>query len=186
MLALNEYDPLVRDNLLEDCIEGMNNFDKDALVNFYEMTCNAIYSFILSIIKNKHDAEDIFQDVYIKIYESTSKYQKKGKPLAWILTIVKNSCLEFLRKQKNHSNIDDLYDVGFTDKEKKKIEDRMLIDTIFINITEEERNIIILHIVSGMRFIEIAKFLNLPLSTVLSKYHRAIKKVKKVFEEDIK
>ncbi|HIS18836.1 MAG TPA: RNA polymerase sigma factor [Candidatus Coprovivens excrementavium] len=186
MLALNEYDPLVRNKLLEDYIGGMIEQDKNALVNFYEMTKEAIYGFILSIIVNKDDADDIFQEVYIKIYENSSKYKKEGKPLAWIMTITKNLCYEKIRKRKNHVDIEEVYNVGFDDKDSKRIEDRMILNMLLNKITEEERTIIMLHIVSGMKYREISKTLNLSLSTVLSKYHRALKKMKNYLKEDMK
>lgn len=186
MLALNEYDPLVRNNLLEEYIDGMKEQNRKALVDFYEITKDAIYGFILSIIKNKEEALDIFQDAYIKLYENASKYQKEGKPLAWIMTIVKNLCYENLRKQKNNVNLEVLNNVGVVDKHNKKVEDKMVLDLAFQMITLEERNIIMLHVIGGMKYREIAKLLNLPLSTVLSKYHRAIKRMKEILKEDMK
>jgi len=186
MLALNEYDPLVRNNLLEEYIDGMKEQNRKALVDFYEITKDAIYGFILSIIKNKEEALDIFQDAYIKLYENASKYQKEGKPLAWIMTIVKNLCYENLRKQKNNVDLEVLNNVGVVDKHNKKVEDKMVLDLAFQMITLEERNIIMLHVIGGMKYREIAKLLNLPLSTVLSKYHRAIKRMKEILKEDMK
>ncbi len=163
----------------------MTNKDKESLVNLYELTKDAIYGYVLSIIKNKHDAEDIFQEVYVRLYENCTKYDSQGKPLAWIMTIARNLCYEKLRKIKDTSDIDDMYDMGSHDKNHKNVEDKMILDIAFKKITDEERNIIVLHIVSGMKFREIAKYLELPLSTVLSKYHRAIKRMKDLLKEDM-
>ena len=60
-----------------------------------------------------------------------------------------------------------------------------IVKTIFENITDEERSIIVLHVVTGFKHREIAKMLDLSLSTVLSKYNRAIKKLRKILEEDM-
>ena len=57
---------------------------------------------------------------------------------------------------------------------------------IFEEISDEERNIIVLHSVSGFKFREISKLLEMPLATVLSKYNRAIKKIKERMGEEIK
>ena len=61
----------------------------------------------------------------------------------------------------------------------------MILTIAFQKITDEERNIIMLHIIGGLKFHEISKMLELPLSTVLSKYHRTIKKLKKILKEDM-
>ena len=62
-------------------------------------------------------------------------------------------------------------------------EDRLLIGACMERLTQEERQIVVLHAVSGFRHREIAQILQLPLPTVLSKYHRALKKLKKYVTE---
>lgn len=62
-------------------------------------------------------------------------------------------------------------------------EDRLLIGTCMERLNQQERQIVVLHAVSGFRHREIAQLLQLPLPTVLSKYHRALKKLKKYVTE---
>lgn len=65
-------------------------------------------------------------------------------------------------------------------------EDRLILRECLEGLGEEERQIVILHAVSGLRHWEIARLLSLKLSTVLSRYHRAIQKIKhKMGEKDI-
>ena len=172
-------------SLLEKYIEGMSNRDKDSLIEFYEATKKDVYGFILSIIKNKEDAEDIFQEVYIKVYENAYIYQSQGKPLAWTLTIAKNLCYMKLRGKKETVDIHDMYYLSNDDNTSEKVENKLILKTIFNSISDEDRNIIILHVISGLKHREIAKMLSLPLSTVLSKYNRAIRKLKKMLKEDM-
>lgn len=171
-------------SLLENLIEGMSNRDKASLIKFYEITKKDVYSFILSIMKNKEDAEDVFQEVYIKVYESADMYQFFGKPLAWVLTIAKNLCYMRLRNKKETLDIDEFYDLGYDDKIHDKVENKLILNNILININEVDRNIIILHVVVGLKHREIANILGLSLPAVLSKYNRAIKKLRKILKED--
>ena len=67
-----------------------------------------------------------------------------------------------------------------TDCSGKETQTRLLVD----KLTKEEREIVILHVVNGFKFHEIAKLLNLKLSTTLSKYHRAIKRIKEIVKEE--
>ena len=172
---INEY----QESLLEKCINDISIGDKDALSTLYNLTKTSVYGFALSILKNWHEAEDVLQEVYVKIYENASFYQANGKPLAWILTITKNLSLMKLRKNKNHVDLDELHEVLTDYKHVSEAENQILLKTVFEHITDEERNILILHSVSGFKHREIAKMLEIPLTTVLSKYHRAIKKIKK-------
>lgn len=182
MLApnINEY----QETSLEKHIEDIAIGNKEALSNLYKLTKTSVYSFALSILKNLHEAEDVLQEVYIKIYENASYYQANGKPLAWILTITKNLSLMKLRKDKNHVDVDDFKEVLTDYKGVKDAENKLLINNVFEYISDEERNILILHAVSGLKHREIAKMLELPLSTVLSKYNRAIKKIKERMGEE--
>jgi RNA polymerase sigma-70 factor (ECF subfamily) len=59
----------------------------------------------------------------------------------------------------------------------QNVEDRIVLEGAFQVLNDEERSIVLLHAVSGMKHKEIASILNKPLSTVLSKYNRAIKKL---------
>lgn len=171
-------------SLLEEYIVRLVERDKEALEGLYEATKTAVYGFVLSILKNKHEAEDIFQDVYVKIYENADLYQANGKPMAWILTIARNLCYMKLRKHKEHVNIDVMHEI-LPSKKKCSSDERMILLAAFKNISDEERNIVMLHVVGGMKFHELAKMLDLKLSTVLSKYHRAMKKLKDTLKEDM-
>ena len=170
-----------QESLLEKYIKDISFGNKDS----YNVTKTSVYGFALSILKDLHEAEDVFQEVYIKIYENASFYQANGKPLAWILTITKNLALMRLRKKRNHMDLAELNEILADNKGVNDTETQMLISTVFKYISDEERNILILHSVSGFKHREIAKMLGIPLSTVLSKYNRAIKKIKKRMGEDI-
>ena len=182
MLApnINEY----QETLLEKHIEDIGLGNKEALSNLYKLTKTSVYSFALSILKNLHEAEDVLQEVYIKIYENANFYQANGKPLAWILAITKNLSLMKLRKNRNHVDVDDFKEILTDYKGVNDAENQLLINNVFEYISDEERNILILHAVSGLKHREIAKMLEMPLATVLSKYNRAIKKIKKRMGEE--
>ena len=61
----------------------------------------------------------------------------------------------------------------------------MLLKIVLEELPDEERKLVILNLVEGFTFLEISKFLNMKLSTVLSKYNRAMKKVRKRYKEAI-
>ena len=185
MVPNNEYDLRKHDFLIEECIKNIADGNKNSLADLYNITKTAVYGFSLSILKNPHDAEDVLQEVYIKIYENACMYKSKGKPLAWILTITKNLAYMKIRGQKDNVDITELQEV-LVNNVNIINEDKELLLMAFKVLTDEERNILILHANNGFKHREIAKILDLPLSTVLSKYNRAIKKIKNnLSKEDI-
>lgn len=171
--------------LTEDIFVQISKGDNTAFAYLYTNTYQAVYGFLLSILNNREEAEDILQETYIKIRENASRYQNKGKPMAWIFTIARNLAYMKLRKRKRISvlSIEDAESVmGFSDV--TDTEERMVLEAAFHVLNMEERQIVILHAVSGLKHREISQIVKKPLSTVLSKYNRAIKKLEKAVGEE--
>ena len=165
--------------ILSDLLINLEN-DMNKLEEIYDITKLDVYKFALSILKNASDAEDVMQDTYINIYKYAHMYKSLNKPMAWILTITRNLALNKLKKSKkdnieiedNHITCDNVYDI-------------VLINHIFESLNEEDRKIVMLKTINNLRFIDISKLLDLNLSTVLSKYNRAIKKIKNEYKDVI-
>ena len=164
---------------LSSYILQIANKDADALYKLYELINKNVYSFALSILRNHDDALEVMQDTFVSVYNNANRYENKDKPMAWILTITKNLSYMKLRKSKKTTDIDDL-EFSSTDNHDDKIFIKHLLD----KLTKEEREIVILHVVNGFKFHEIAKLFDLKLSTTLSKYHRAIKRIKEIVKEE--
>ncbi len=168
----------------ENCITAIASGDREALARLYEDTSAAVYGFALSILKDPHDAEDVLQDVYVKIWESAPSYRAMGNPMAWIFTITRNLALMDIRRQ-NKAWPTDPDDWGgiFADVPSMDPEDRLVLSALMETLGEDEQRIIILHAVAGMKHREIAELMDMSLSAVLSKYNRALKKLRSALEE---
>ena len=166
----------------ENLIIRMAAGDGAAFKELYEQTSSAVYGFALSILKNKHDAEDVMHDAFIKVYTAAVTYKPMGKPLAWILTIVKNLCYTKVRAGSVCEDLSEYEDLARTD-ESGSILEKVILQEALSTLDFEERQIVILHSLTGMKHREIAEILELPTGTVLSKYNRSIKKLKRELEE---
>lgn len=171
--------PKIDEKLFEEIASG----DKTAFCELYELTKGAVYSYALSLLKDKYEAEDVLQDTYLKIRGAAHLYKPQGKPMAWIMTITRNLCMQRFRQKSR-----DGYELLENDEAPSVFdsigdaEDRMVLKTAFKILSEDELKTILLHIVSGMKHREIADHLSIPLSTVLSKYNRGLKKLRRELE----
>ncbi len=157
--------------------------DKAAFCALYEACSSAVFAYALSILRNRADAEDAMQDTFLKIRSAAHLYKPQGKPMAWVFTITRNICLMMYRKKAHVIQMNDEDrepDLGLDQIE--NVEDRLTLEKAFSVLQEDTCQIIMLHAVSGMKHREIAGLLNMPLSTVLSKYNRGIKKLQKELE----
>ncbi len=170
--------------LLDACLAELAQKKADALDELYRKTSASVYSFALSILKNATDAEDVLHDCYVNVYAAASQYHSSGKPLAWIMTIARNLCLQRLRDGRKAADLpQEDWERYLETKEGVTPEDRMIIAECLTSLTDEERQIVVLHAVAGFRHRETAEMLGLPLPTVLSKYSRALKKLKTLLEK---
>lgn len=165
---------------LDRCIRRLADRDEEALAELYYQTSAAVYSYALSILRHTHDAEDVLQECYIAVYQAAGGYRSAKKPMAWILTIAKNLCLQKIRQQKRIVDVsEDEWEKILPGNGTITSEERILLKEALTKLSDEELQIVVLHTVSGFKHREIAQFLAMPLATVLSKYHRALKKLKK-------
>ena len=171
-------------NIDEGLFIRIGESDMVAFDELYQITERTLYTYALSLTKNHEEALDLIQETYVKVLSAAHLYKPMGKPLAWLFTITKNLYLSQLRKDKRIIYMEDQQlsnDHRFsyiTDPE-----DKMVLEVALKQLTSEERQIVLLHAVTGMKHKEIASNLGLGLSTTLSKYHRAIKKLRVYLEE---
>ena len=170
----------------DELILKIGNGDNGAFHTLYESASESIYGFVLSILKNQYDAEDVLHETFLAVHRKASDYVPKGKPMAWIFTIARNAAYNKLNEQKKIQLLDEQKSIGELDfSEITDIEDKLVINAVFRALTDEEKQIILLHAVGGVKHREIATVMNMPLNTELSRYHRAIKKLKTALEENL-
>lgn len=157
--------------------------DQDAFRELYEVTHTPLYAFLLSYTLNREDAQDLLQDTYIKVFNNCHLYREQGNPMAWMMKIAKNLFLtQRKRQQSDKLNYEDVEnELGFDDM--TNVDNRMVLEKMFEILSEDDRNLIILHDVSGLKHKEIAEIMGMPLGTVLARYNRGIRKLQKGFGE---
>ena len=185
MLCMTVAAPSPEDGaVLDGCMARIAGGDKGALAEFYNRTHTAVYGFALSILKNAHDAEDVLQDTYLQVWQAALSYRPQGKPMAWVLTIARNLSMSRLREQRRTDAYmpedwqDRLVEISAVTQE-----DRLTLHALLETLEEQERQIVTLHALAGLKHREIAALLELPLPTVLSKYSRALKKLQNAWKE---
>lgn len=156
--------------------------DSAALEELYCRTERTIYAFVLSLLKDPELTQDVVQETYLKIRSAAHLYEPQGKPLAWMFTIAKNLARNAMRRIGGDALEADLSDSIRYSYVSDPI-DRMVLSAAMQILEETERQVILLHLVSGLRHREIAADLGMPLSTALSKYHRGLKKLQRYLLE---
>ena len=119
------------------------------------------------------------QDTFLAVDANADRYQPVGSPMAWILTITRNLAYQRLRRAKRETAAEDIPEEADHAILSEETENKMILETALKTLGEEERQIVMLHAVSGLNHREIAALLGLGLPTTLSRYHRALAKIQK-------
>lgn len=176
-LTAAEYEP----SLIEACLARIADGDIEAMGPLYDMTSSSIYAYALSLLRNRTEAEDILHDAYLAINRAAAGYRPQGKPMAWIMTVVKNLSVSRLRVLNRTARLEE------EDwNELLRVEDvpsSLPVAEALKKLSEDERQVVLLHAVSGFKHRETAELTGLPLGTVLSLYSRALKKLRKYLQE---
>ena len=175
----------VKDTYLDDCISKIASKNTEALSALYRKTSAAVFGYALSLLKNRQDAEDVLHDCYVQIYQSAGQYKSDGKPMAWIFTITRNLCMQKFRRGSKVIDLpEDDWEIYLDETENLSVEEKLIFKKCMRGLPTEDLQIVILHAVAGYKMKEIAGMMGKPLSTVLSKYSRSLKKLKQSLEEE--
>ena len=185
MLMTTEYAPAEDRHKLQQLLIHIAGGEREALAELYQRTRAAVYGLALSYLKNAHDAQDLTQDVYVQVWDCAEQYRLTGSPMGWLLAVCRNLCLMRLRREERHAALsEEEWDAIPARECGLDADERALLQGALASLTDEERRVVLLHAVTGLKYREIAALLELPLPTVLSKYHRALKKMRSFLEGD--
>ena len=105
--------------------------------------------------------------------------------MAWLLTITRNLALSRLREHgRTEALVQEDWQDRLADNPAVSHEDRMTLEALLSALGDQERQIVTLHALTGLKHREISEILGIPLPTVLSKYSRALKKLQQAWKEE--
>lgn len=150
--------------------------DEKSLEILIEQYLKPIYSFVYRYTGSASDAENITQDVFVRVWKNLKKFDQNKKFKTWIFSIAKNAAIDWLRKKKT---------IPLSDDDMEKIPDsapfvpELSLAPILEKIPSEYRMVLFLRYNDHFTFKEIAESLGQPLNTVKSRHRRAIAMLKK-------
>lgn len=186
-----EFSLLSDSRLIEYYIQG----DENALEFLIRKHQNRIFNFIYSKVRNRDVANDLFQDVFIKVINTLKmgNYSEEGKFLPWVLRISHNLVIDYFRKLKripSFANSED-FDIFLVVKDDGlNMESRMIkdqIDSDVIKLLEElpddQKEVLKMRIFQDMSFKEIADNTGVSINTALGRMRYALINLRKLIDK---
>jgi len=153
-----------------------------------------IYGFVYKNVGNTAEAEDITQEVFIKVWKNIRKFDQKKSFKPWIFQIAKNTSIDFLRKKKtipfskfeNEKGQNPLVEniAAAPLNLIEKLSDKKTLAIAMQDLTDKEQKIINLRHTEGLSFKEIAEVFQESINTIKSRYRRTIMALRRNIKEN--
>jgi len=182
------YDHFTDQQLIDQYLNG-HQLSLEHLIRRHR---KKIFGYALMVLKDRHLAEDVFQDTFIKVINTfhSGTYKEEGKFLQWVMRIAHNLMIDHFRRAKRIPTIEgsDEYDIFETlNVFEDNIEDKMINEQIQNDVKrlieylpQEQKEVLIMRHYGDMSFKEIAEQTNVSINTALGRMRYALINLRKL------
>ena len=164
--------------------------DQQALAQFYDVTCAAVFGLAVRMMADHAAAEDVVIEVYNQVWTKASTFdENRGSVMAWLLLITRSRALDLLRTRKRTPSAEGLEAAedlpsaaSGPEAETLESERRKFVLQAVAGLRPEQKQVIELAYFSGMSQSEIAAHLDLPLGTVKTRVRSGILRLRELLE----
>jgi RNA polymerase sigma-70 factor (ECF subfamily) len=175
-----------------EIISNVLNGDQQAYALLVERYQNYVFTLSLRFTKNREDAEEISQDIFIKAYRALADFKGSSKFSTWLYTIVNNTCITFLRKKKLETysldkegvfEVADRQDSGLGANLVERKSKVAMVNQAIQMLSPDDAEVITLFYKAEQSLEEIARVLGLETNTAKVRLHRARTRLKEKMEQ---
>lgn len=173
---------------IRELIKKAKKGESEAFGLIYDQYLERIYRFIYLKVSSREEAEDLSQQVFMKAWEAMYRFKDEGLPFSsWLYRIARNLVIDFYRTKKPNITLEENITIEAVENSEERAlenhEGEELIKALK-ELTEEQKDVIILRFIEGLSYKEIAKITkkNQPALRILQ--HRALNKLRKILKKE--
>jgi RNA polymerase sigma-70 factor (ECF subfamily) len=178
-----------------DLLSGIQSGDGAVFSTLVDRWQNMVYNTALGIVQNEEDAEDITQDVFIRLYENIGSFRQEAQLSTWIYRVTVNLALDFEKRKKRQKHGGLLKKIFFVKAEEEPVnfhhpgvlldnkEKAAILFKALKKLPEKQKIAFTLHKIEGLSAKEVAEIMETSLYAVESLIGRAKNGLKKVLEQ---
>ena len=171
--------------LIERCRSG----DDTAFAELVDHYKDLVYGLIYRMVRDRGIADDLAQDVFLKVHRGLPYFRGEARLSTWIFRIVQNACVQSRAARRPDVPLEDVSDpnrpprqFGSEDQAFGAIEDRDRLDKALAQLPPNYRMLVVAHYMRGVQYEALAEALNLPLGTVKTHLYRAKRRLRELLE----
>jgi RNA polymerase sigma-70 factor (ECF subfamily) len=179
----------------QELVRNYINGHEEALSELVNRYQQKVFTYIRMLVKDSALAEDIFQDVFVKVIHTlkSGNYNEEGKFLPWVMRIAHNLSIDHFRRSKRMPMVQQKDDVDIFRTfrmDEANVEDKMIKDQILKDVKKlikelppEQQEVLILRHYADMSFQEIADFTDVSINTALGRMRYALINLRKIIKQ---
>lgn len=180
------YDSKPSDEQVAELIVAMGKGERGALDTLYKRTSGAILGSLMRVLRDRSDAEDALQNVYVKAWRGAPRFRADRSAMAWLLTIARNEAVDMLRAKRRRGEPQDLPESltdGLSTTETRFILRERLLDCLN-KVSRAQADAILCVYQFGYSYREMATRAGVPENTVRTRLHRGLRLLRACLDGD--
>ena len=193
--------PRIDPEIIARLVRGCQGGDQEAFERLFSLYRGPIYAYLARTTGDRHLAEDLLQDVFLRLIQNIERYSESGRFEAWLFRIAANRVRDWARRRATSERVGA---AGHSDQEESrgpKVVDRpveappevglvrseeaKLLEAAMETLEPQERQVLMLRHYGDLSFREIADIMGRPLGTVLARSHRALLKLREKLQHPL-
>ncbi|WP_373416365.1 RNA polymerase sigma factor SigX [Pseudomonas sp. ABC1] len=158
----------------------------EELMRRYQRT---LFNVCARYLGNDRDADDVCQEVMLKVLYGLKNFEGKSKFKTWLYSITYNECITQYRKERRKRRLLDALSMDpveeASEEKTPKLDDKGGLDRWLVHVNQIDREILVLRFVAELEFQEIADIMHMGLSATKMRYKRALDKLREKFSEEV-
>jgi RNA polymerase sigma-70 factor, ECF subfamily len=172
---ISKYD----DIQLFEMLKEKRSEAESAFAELYARYSQRVYAYCLRVTGHSEDAKDIFQETFLKFFDSAKEHEKMDNIPGFLLTIARNICINHKRDKKPNFSLEDFHTwTNDSDYERKEL--LQLLASALELLEKEYREAFVLRAYQGLSYPEIAKITGETASAIKNRVWRAKEKIKEI------
>lgn len=170
-------------------IQGTASRDRTAFARLYEVSSPKLFAVALRILRDRGEAEDALQEIFVKIWRRADRFSGQGtSPMGWLIAVARNHAIDIVRtKRGGHVDIDEqvhIADPGMSPEAAAMASsERGRLDDCLDRLEEEKADSVRSAYIEGYSYQELAERHGIPLNTMRTWLRRSLMKLKECLEE---
>lgn len=174
----------------EQLVDACRRGDAQAFQELVERHKGQVFALIARSVADRNRAEDLAQDVFLRIYRGLPYFRGESRLSTWIYRIVANVCAQEAGRRPAPASLDDERHQpalpASVDRQFSDLELRQRLEKAIARLPANQRLLVAAHYLDGVQYEDLAEALNLPMGTVKTHLYRAKQQLRRMLETDLR